>query len=1360
MTRRIFKSPVGRYAAALAAAGVACWLRLLLGEFFGPTLPYITFYPAVMIAAMLWGLGPGLAATGAAALLSVWLIFPPGPLSAPHGVSLALFVGLGVLVSAVAESAWRARLRTAAAVHDLAERKRAEQLLTEQTRLLELAAAGRPVEEVLTELTAAVARLEPRTRASVLLADAARAKFETSFAAAVPPTFGAQIKGAAIKEVAGGTCGRAVYCGEAVTSADIARDGRWSEAWRELCLAHGIAACHSEPVFGADGKPVASLMLCFDAPREPTEWERRIAAFGAHVASIVIERGRAEEALRESEARLAAELADAQQLQKISSQLIEQDDVGALYEQILDAALAVMRAEMGSLQMLVPEKNELYLLAWRGFDPQSARFWEWVRVDSASTCGAALKSGGRVVAADVETCAFMAGTQDLEFYRLSGIRAVQTTPLVSRGGRVVGMISTHWREAHEPAERELRLLDVLARQAADLIERKRAEEALRAGRERIAADLEAMTLLQKVGALCAKADNGYDECLDEIVAAAVALTGADKGNIQLLDDSGALRIAAQVGFDEPFLSFFAVVRGETASACGAAMRCAERMIVEDVTQSEVFAGQPSLQALLEAGVRAVQSTPLTSSAGNVLGMISTHYCRPHRPGERELRLMDLLALQAADYLQRKRIEDDLHRNEERYRSLVSVITDVPWTTDAVGAFVEMQPAWAAYTGQTWEELRGFGWADALHPDDRAEVQKIWEQAVAERRVYESQGRLWHAPSQTYRHFVARATPLLDAGGGVREWVGACTDVHERKQAEEQLRTALYRFRVAEEAAKGLNYEWNLETGVVTRSDTVERVLGYRREELAPTWRAWAELIHPDDAVVRSEAEAVEFVRRLSAGTFGGEYRVRHKDGRWVWVMERGLVIRDEQGRARRVIGQTVDITERRALEAERERLLREEQQYAERLVRLNAAAVEIGAAASSGEILRLINDKARELIGAHLSAVNLVPGGDWARAETAASLSDKYAAWRAYDAPLTGKGVYTLVSREKRTVRLTQAELEAHAEWRGFGAEAGQYPPLRGWLAAPLLDGAGNCVGVVQLSDKEAGEFTAADEALLAQLAQAASVALENRRLYEQEQAARAEAEAARREAEAATRAKDDFVALVSHELRNPLNAIIGYNHLLHRAPVDDAQRLKYTGMIESSARRQLKLIEDLLDTARVISGKLKLEVRPLDFARVVQDALDIVRPTAEARGIALAVDLDAGPAAVEEITGDPERLQQVVWNLLSNAVKFTPEGGAVAVRLERTGAHLRLTVTDTGKGIAPEALPRVFDRYSQSDASSGRRHGGLGLGLALVKQLVELHGGTVGAESAGAGRGATFTLTLPVRDAARGERGEGAAGQ
>src|SRR5215813_1626007 len=234
----------------------------------------------------------------------------------------------------------------------------------------------------------------------------------------------------------------------------------------------------------------------------------------------------------------------------------------------------------------------------------------------------------------------------------------------------------------------------------------------------------------------------------------------------------------------------------------------------------------------------------------------------------------------------------------------------------------------------------------------------------------------------------------------------------------------------------------------------------------------------------------------------------------------------------------------------------------------------------------------------------------------------------------------------------------------------------------------------------------------------------------------------ARGEAESANRSKDEFITLISHELRTPLNAILGWTRILRHGRHDDQLYERGDEVIERSARMQSQLVEDLLDTARAISGKLKLEVRPIDMADVIEKAEEVVRPAAEIKCVSLDIHLDRN---VGQITGDPDRLQQVVWNLLSNAVKFTNEGGRVKVRLERVDPYAQISVSDTGLGIQSEFLPYVFDRYQQAGASGARRASGLGLGLSLTRQLVEMHGGSVAAESEGEGKGATFTVKLPV---------------
>ena len=248
--------------------------------------------------------------------------------------------------------------------------------------------------------------------------------------------------------------------------------------------------------------------------------------------------------------------------------------------------------------------------------------------------------------------------------------------------------------------------------------------------------------------------------------------------------------------------------------------------------------------------------------------------------------------------------------------------------------------------------------------------------------------------------------------------------------------------------------------------------------------------------------------------------------------------------------------------------------------------------------------------------------------------------------------------------------------------------------------------------------------------------ALERTRLLESERTARLAAETA-------SRAKDDFLSTASHELRTPLNAILGWARMLQSGKLDQSAFLRAIDIIERNATAQVRLVEDILDGSRIINGQLHLDVRPLDLTAIVNSAVDAVRTAADSKRIRLTTRLD--PAAAR-VVGDPDRLQQVIWNLVTNAIKFTPKDGAVDVVLRRAGTDIELTVADNGEGIDPEFLPHVFDRFRQAEGSTTRRHGGLGLGLALVRHMVEAHGGTVHADSAGVGKGARFVVTLPVQ--------------
>lgn len=309
--------------------------------------------------------------------------------------------------------------------------------------------------------------------------------------------------------------------------------------------------------------------------------------------------------------------------------------------------------------------------------------------------------------------------------------------------------------------------------------------------------------------------------------------------------------------------------------------------------------------------------------------------------------------------------------------------------------------------------------------------------------------------------------------------------------------------------------------------------------------------------------------------------------------------------------------------------------------------------------------------------------------------------------------------------------------------------PIRSYLAVPVRSHAGEVLGGLFLGHPEPGIFTEGAERLAMGVAAQAGVCIDNAQLFAaanneiiERRRAEERERAARTDAERAARLRDDFLATLSHELRTPLSGILGWTQLLRRAPDDPQTRAQALDAIERGTRVQTRLIEDLLDMSRIISGKLRIDVRTVDLPPIIDAAIETMRPAAEAKNIRIERVLDprAGP-----IKGDAARLQQVMWNFLSNAVKFTPRDGTIQVHLERVNSHIEISVSDTGRGIPADFLPHVFDRFSQADSSTTRRYGGLGLGLAVVKHIVELHGGKVSARSAGEGQGATFTVHLPI---------------
>jgi signal transduction histidine kinase/DNA-binding response OmpR family regulator len=451
---------------------------------------------------------------------------------------------------------------------------------------------------------------------------------------------------------------------------------------------------------------------------------------------------------------------------------------------------------------------------------------------------------------------------------------------------------------------------------------------------------------------------------------------------------------------------------------------------------------------------------------------------------------------------------------------------------------------------------------------------------------------------------------------------------------------------------------------------------------------------------------------------------------------------------------------KRQAELLHEKNLELEEANLQRLGMLIELGQQLAAEHDPARVLEKFCHAARDIIGATHAGVGVLNGkGSQLRYFFRSDLSATNGAGQSA-APVADRGVLGTLLSERRPLRLSESDA---------ALQEIDLPPsgsvTRSFLGAPIFSSA-HVHGWLYLTDKiGADEFNEADERLAVTLSTQVAVAYENARLYteaqrhaaelKQEVAERKQAEeerarmlvreqAARAEAESANRTKDEFLATLSHELRTPLTAILGWSHLLRTNKLDQDNTARAIETIERNARSQSQLIDDLLDVSRIITGKMHLDVRPLELVPIIEAAIDSTRPAAEAKGIKFEVSLDQ---KASNVSGDANRLQQVVWNLFSNAVKFTPEGGRVEVLLEPSGdTHAQITVRDTGQGINPQFLPFIFDRFRQADGSTTRKYGGLGLGLAIVRHLVELHGGTIRVHSDGADKGTTFTIVLPLR--------------